>query len=156
MSAIKTRPATLEDLPILLEFEQGIITFERPFDPTLAERHITYYDLAAYVQVEDIEVLVALDGKELIGSGYVQIREGKPYQSHVKYGYIGFVFVRPEHRGKGVVSKIMSDLTDWAKAKGITEIRLDVYSDNDSAIRAYEKAGFSKLLTEMRVDLNKQ
>jgi ribosomal protein S18 acetylase RimI-like enzyme len=47
-------------------------------------------------------------------------------------------------------------LTGWAKAKGILEIRLDVYSDNDSAIRAYEKAGFSKLLTEMRVDLNKQ
>ncbi|MEQ8712637.1 MAG: GNAT family N-acetyltransferase, partial [Cyclobacteriaceae bacterium] len=60
----------------------------------------------------------------------------------------------PAHRGKGVVSLIISSLTDWARTQGISEIRLDVYSDNDPAIRAYEKAGFSKLLTEMRVDLS--
>ncbi|MEQ9298240.1 MAG: GNAT family N-acetyltransferase [Cyclobacteriaceae bacterium] len=154
MNTVKIRPATPEDLPILFEFEQGIIDAERPMDPTLAEGHITYYDLAAYVQAEDTEVLLAEVDNEPIGSGYVQIREGKSYQKHERYGYIGFVFVRPEHRGKGVVSVIMSGLTNWAKSKGVSEIRLDVYSDNDSAIRAYEKAGFSNLLTEMRVDIS--
>lgn len=154
MNTVKTRTATLEDLPILLEFEQGIIASERPMDPTLADGHITYYDLAAYVRAEDTEVLVAEQDDELIGSGYIQIREGKPYLKYGRFGYVGFVFVRPEHRGKGVVSLIMSGLTDWAKSKGISEIRLDVYSDNDSAIRAYEKAGFSKLLTEMRVNIS--
>lgn len=153
MNAIRTRPATLDDLPILLEFEQGIITAERPFDPTLSDGHFNYYDLAAYVEAEDTEVIVAECDGELIGSGYVQIRQGKTYQKHDRYGYIGFVFVSPAHRGKGVVSLIISSLTDWVRTQGITEIRLDVYSDNDPAIRAYEKAGFSKLLTEMRMDI---
>jgi hypothetical protein len=35
--------AELEDLNILLEFEQGIITAERPYDPT--RRKINYYDI---------------------------------------------------------------------------------------------------------------
>jgi hypothetical protein len=46
MSTINIREAKLEDLNILLEFEQGIITAERPYDPTLKEGKsiITTYD----------------------------------------------------------------------------------------------------------------
>ena len=35
MDQLKIRVATIKDLPLLLEFEQGVITAERPFDPTL-------------------------------------------------------------------------------------------------------------------------
>lgn len=154
MSTLKIRPATLEDLPILLEFEQGIIAAERPFDPTLKDGHINYYDLAAYVQADDTEVLVAEYEGELIGSGYIQIREGKSYHKHDRLGYIGFIYVRPEYRGNGVVSEILKSLTNWAKSKGITEVRLDVYAENAAAIRAYEKSGFGKNLIEMRIDIS--
>ena len=41
-----TREATLKDLHTLLEFEQGIIAAERPFDGTLKEGEIHYYDLS--------------------------------------------------------------------------------------------------------------
>jgi hypothetical protein len=44
MSKINIRQARL-DLNILLEFEQGIITAERPYDPTLQEGKINYYDI---------------------------------------------------------------------------------------------------------------
>jgi hypothetical protein len=44
LSTINIREAELEDLNILLEFEQGIIT-ERPYDPTLQEGKINYYDI---------------------------------------------------------------------------------------------------------------
>jgi ribosomal protein S18 acetylase RimI-like enzyme len=36
---------------------------------------------------------------------------------------------------------------------GVTEFRLQVYSDNLPAVIAYEKIGFSKLLIEMRMEL---
>ena len=45
MSTIQFRVANLTDLPILLQFEQGIITAERPFDPTLKPDPISYYNL---------------------------------------------------------------------------------------------------------------
>ena len=40
---ILTRKAILEDLPILYEFEQGIIAYERPYDVTLKSDPINYY-----------------------------------------------------------------------------------------------------------------
>jgi hypothetical protein len=54
MSTINIREAELEDLNILLEFEQGIIT-ERPYDPTLEEK-INYYDIRKMIIAEHITV----------------------------------------------------------------------------------------------------
>ena len=69
MSTINIRKAKLEDLNILLEFEQGIITAERPYDPTLKEGKINYYDISKMIIAEHITVLVATIGSEIVGSG---------------------------------------------------------------------------------------
>jgi hypothetical protein len=45
---------------------------------------------------------------------------------------------------------VIEALRAWSQARGITELRLDVYSDNTRAIRAYEKAGFIPHLLHMR------
>jgi ribosomal protein S18 acetylase RimI-like enzyme len=153
MEQIITRTATLADLDTLLEFEQGIIQTERPFDPTLKDGHINYYDIAAMIQAPHIEVVVAEAGSEIIGSGYARIDDSKIYLKHRKHAYLGFMYVKPEYRGKGVNRKVIDALQHWAMAREITEFKLDVYSDNLPAVKAYEKIGFSKLLVEMRMEL---
>ena len=140
---IATRSARLEDLPILLDFEQGVINFERPFDPTLKEEKISYYDIKAMILSDEVEVIVAVENDEVIGSGYARIEEVKPYLKHSKHAYLGFMFVKPSHRGRGVNKLVIEALYSWIKSKGITEVRLDVYADNPGAIKAYEKVGFS-------------
>ncbi|MCW8877266.1 MAG: GNAT family N-acetyltransferase [Kangiellaceae bacterium] len=144
------RPAVKDDLPQLLEFEQGIIEYERPFDETLKKTPISYYDIKAMIQAPDIEVVVAEEGNQLIGSGYAKVIQSKPYLTHSKHAYLGFMFVSEEARGKGVNKKIIAKLEEWAKLRGINEVRLDVYAENSTAVRAYEKAGFIKNLVEMR------
>ncbi|MEQ9405570.1 MAG: GNAT family N-acetyltransferase [Cyclobacteriaceae bacterium] len=153
MTSTTIRKAVIDDLDTLYEFEQGIIAAERPFDPTLRTEKINYYDLKALVESEDTEVLVAVVDNEIAGSGYVQIRKAKPYLKHEHYGYIGFMFVKAEFRGKGIAQLISNSLTSWAKSNGLHEIRLDVYNDNHSAVRAYEKAGFKKHMIEMRMTI---
>jgi GNAT superfamily N-acetyltransferase len=148
--SIETRKARLEDLSILLEFEQGIIEFERPFDPTLKEEKISYYDIKAMLFAEEVEVLVVVDNEEVVASGYARIEPGKPYLKHVRYGYLGFMFVKESHRGKGINKLIVDGLQDWCISKNITEIRLDVYAENPGAIKAYEKAGFKSFMMNMR------
>jgi ribosomal protein S18 acetylase RimI-like enzyme len=147
------RPAKIEELETLLEFEQGIIAAERPFDPTIKDGEAHYYDLAKLIESPLSAVFVAELGGELIASGYVQEKEAKDYLKHSRYAYIGFMYVRPEHRGKGVSQKIMDALLDWAKTHGLAEIRLEVYSENQPAIKAYEKAGFKPLLLQMRTEV---
>ena len=144
------RPATQEDLKALLTFEQGIIEYERPFDETLRSTPISYYDIAAMIDDPDIEVVVAEEEEQLIGSGYAKLVDSKPYLTHSKHAYLGFMFVSENARGKGVNQKIVAQLEAWAKSRGVNEVRLDVYAENSAALRAYEKAGFKKNLIEMR------
>ncbi len=148
--SIEIRKAAIKDLPVLLEFEQGIIEFERPFDPTLKDEKISYYDIKAMLFSEEVEVLVVVDGDEVVASGYARVEQGKPYLKHVIYGYLGFMFVKESHRGKGINKLIIDGLQKWCVSKNINEIRLDVYAENPAAIKAYEKAGFSSFLVNMR------
>ena len=58
-----------------------------------------------------------------------------------------------ELAGKGINAMILEKLKEFARSKSISEIRLEVYSKNEAAIKAYEKSGFEKYITEMRLPL---
>jgi GNAT superfamily N-acetyltransferase len=148
------RKATLEDVPVLLEFEQGLIQAERPMDSTIKDGKISYYDVSEFIKNEDSELYVVEVNHEIVASGYAKIKPDRHYLKHNMQGYLGFMFVSKVHRGKGYNKLIMDALIQWCKARDVFEIRLDVYDVNDSAIRAYEKVGFKKHLITMRMNLN--
>ncbi len=153
MSEVIIRKAHIEDLTTLKEFEQGVILAERPYDETLAADPISYYDLEKLINAEEAEVLVAVKDEVLVGSGYAKILEAKPYLKHDRYAYLGYMYVLPSHRGLGINKLIINSLMTWSKAQGVTEVRLDVYEENEAAIRAYKKVGFKGHLLNMRVGL---
>ena len=147
-----TREATEQDLEILLQFEQGIVAAERPFNSTLIEGEIHYYDLKHLIQSPDATVIVTEKNDEIVASGYALIKKSEKYYNQFeKYSYLGFMYVKPEHRGKGINKVITDELISWSKSRGISEVRLDVYAQNESAIKAYEKAGFEPHLLTMRL-----
>lgn len=63
------------------------------------------------------------------------------------------LYVLPEHRGKGINALVIEKLKTLVKRRGVTQLRLEVFAGNQSAIKAYEKAGFRPLLVEMRMRL---
>jgi ribosomal protein S18 acetylase RimI-like enzyme len=97
-----------------------------------------------------IEMVVGEINDKVIASGYARIDQSKPYSKHSHHAYLGFMYVLPEYRGQGINKKIMDVLKAWAAGKNITEFRLNVYDENASAIKAYEKVGFSRYFLEMR------
>ena len=147
---IKIRPAKEEELGVLLEFEKGIIETERPFDITLKDGEIHYYDLLELIRSPDSEVMVAEIDGQLVGSAYVQIRKADSYLKHTHFAYLGFMYVKPAFRGKGINHSLLEALISWIKAKGISEIRLDVYYENIVAKNVYLKAGFKPIMLTMR------
>jgi len=147
------RKAKPEDFPILMEFMKGLVDAERPMDPTIKDGNVVYYDLSEIMKNEDSDLYVVELSNELVASGYAKIKEDRPYLKHDKQGYLGFMFVPEKHRGKGYNKLIMDVLLKWCKARNIDEIRLDVYEDNPSAIRAYEKVGLKKHLINMRMNI---
>ncbi|OXA76470.1 Ribosomal protein S18 acetylase RimI [Flavobacterium aquidurense] len=151
---ITIRRAATVDLPKLAEFLQFLVEAERPFDPTLKEGEIFYYNIADFISDEKSELLVIDYKDQIVGCGYAQIRAAESYQKHDLFGYLGFMYVSPELRGNGLNNLLMDDLKKWILSKGITEVRLQVYHENEAAIRAYEKAGFKQILTTMRCDIS--
>jgi RimJ/RimL family protein N-acetyltransferase len=153
MEQIIIRKAEAKDLDTLLVFEQGVINAERPFDPTLKTGHTHYYDIEKMITAPDVELVVAELDNELIGSGYARIEDAKPYLQHTQHAYLGFMYVVPQHRGKGVNKMVIDALAAWSASQHITELRLDVYQQNEAAIKAYERCGFTKHMVAMRMGL---
>ncbi|MBL0154204.1 MAG: GNAT family N-acetyltransferase [Chitinophagaceae bacterium] len=150
---VEIRKAVETDIDILLGFEQGIVEAERPFNDPLKEGEIHYYDLIGLIRSDTAEVLVAVVDDEIVGSGYAKIRPAEPFQKFTEYAYLGFMYVKPAFRGKGINQKVLLALMDWAKSKKLTEVRLDVYDENLIAKNAYLKAGFKPNLLGMRLGI---
>lgn len=148
------RLATQNDIPVLLEFEQGLIQAERSMDPTIKDGSIIYYNISNLIKSDDSDVYVVELDSKIVASGYAEIRKDRYYLKHTHQGYLGFMFVSEEHRGNGYNKLIMNALLQWCKERNIHEIRLDVYDVNDSAIRAYEKVGFTKHMINMRLEIS--
>lgn len=150
---IEIRKAVETDIEILLSFEQGIVDVERPFDTTLKEGEIHYYDLIELIRSKKAEVLLAVTNNEIVGSGYAKILPAKPYQKYAEYAYLGFMYVKPSFRGQGINQKILHGLMDWARSQNLTEVRLEVYDENIMAKKAYLKTGFKPNFLEMRLEI---
>ncbi len=151
MHHILIRRATPADLQTLLRFEQGVVRAERPFDPTLGEGTIHYYDIAGMLASDDVEYLVADCGPRIIGCGFARIEPSKPFLKHARHAYVGLMYVEPEFRGAGVNAMILKSLKRWCRSRDVPEMRLEVYHGNQPAVRAYEKAGFEPLYIQMRL-----
>lgn len=156
MEEIRIRKASLNDLKSLLAFEQDLIKTERPFDPTIKPDPVNYYDLRTMLTAPQVEVVVAEVNNKIIASGYARIDRSKSFLKHEHHAYLGFMYVLPEFRGQGLNKKIIDALKNWAATQDISEFRLEVYYENVSAIKAYEKIGFSRYSLEMRYNLKEK
>lgn len=156
MTDISIRRASLHDTATLLEFEQHIIAAERSFDSCLKDDPISYYDLKALVLSDSAQVLLAeIDGK-IVGSGYAQLRDSRSFLQHDRHAYLGFMYVDPRYRGIGVIECVINALKQWSKSQQVSHFSLEVYADNQRAIRAYEKSGFKKFIVEMSLSDEKR
>jgi ribosomal protein S18 acetylase RimI-like enzyme len=96
--------------------------------------------------------VVEIDG-QIVATGYVQIRASKTYLQHSHHGYLGFMYVVPQCRGQGLNKQLLEKLIVWGQERGIRDFYLEVYTQNNVAIKAYEKVGFTSSVVEMKLTL---
>jgi ribosomal protein S18 acetylase RimI-like enzyme len=61
-------------------------------------------------------------------------------------GFITSVSVVPERHGRGIATRLLRNCIDHAQAAGFLSISLQVRRNQGTAIRLYEKCGFSEAL----------
>jgi ribosomal protein S18 acetylase RimI-like enzyme len=79
-------------------------------------------------------VAVIADGDTILGFGIMQ------YGDHT--AHLALLAVHPEHRNKGLGTRLMGWLEKPAIVAGIVRIRLEARADNPLAIEFYQRRGF--------------
>lgn len=64
-------------------------------------------------------------------------------------GNLFCMYVRPQHRGKGIGSNLIDEAVEYAKTK-VKQLHLTVVTSNEAAFRLYKQKGFSVYGTEPR------
>jgi ribosomal-protein-alanine N-acetyltransferase len=75
---------------------------------------------------------------ELIGLVAAYCNDAQRRASHITS-----VSVLEEHSGKGIASRLLRNCIDYAKLEGVGQISLEVAAEHRTAVRLYEKCGFS-------------
>jgi len=60
-------------------------------------------------------------------------------------GHILTIDISPSHRRKGIAQRLLREIEDIFKEKGVTACRLEVREDNIAALRLYQKLGYKKI-----------
>jgi ribosomal protein S18 acetylase RimI-like enzyme len=121
--------------------------FHRALEPSWPEGKAIIDDYVAYLEMQcathDGRVLVAEAGGEIVGFVCVvaSTRGDSPDDPGV-YAWVHDIFVRPEHRRRGVGTALMAEVEIFVRARGARELRLGVLDRNENARALYRGLGF--------------
>jgi len=90
------------------------------------------------------KIFVAVDGTGHI-NGFVLIHLKKRDTRHADYkhvGEIGLIYVQPEHRRKGIGTRLVRHAIEYFESKGIEQITLRVVAPNARGIGFWESLSF--------------
>ena len=131
------RPATVADVPIILELIRALATYERaPNEVTATEENLVE---VLFGERPAAEVLLAFENETAVGFAVFfhnfSTWLGRPGL------YLEDLFVRPEDRGKGYGRALLIQLANIARDRGCGRMEWAVLDWNEPAIEFYRKLG---------------
>lgn len=97
------------------------------------EEHDFYNQFNAIVNIQ--QCLVAFEDAVPVGCGAIKTLNGHTME-------VKRMYVVPEHRGKGIASKILLELENWAKELNYTACILETGLKQPEAIALYKRSGY--------------
>ena len=145
--AFRIRSATREDEPIIWKATMETVWATIPEDERaqLEPRSFEEYfrnQVEAYVKGLRGERFVAEDevGRFL---GYIILGDLRMFYSPQPVGFVFDIWVKPEHRGKGVATFLLDRAFAWCRLRGLPKLKLEVAAGNAEARELYERTGFA-------------
>ncbi len=141
------REAIIADLPAICRLGQVVNLLHHEALPHIfspvsdPQRDIVYWRKG----IENIgaTTYVAETSGEIVGFVAVDVATEKHTQLQpVCFARIGSICVSESSRGQGIGRELMARAEHWAVSNGAVDIRLNVWSFNQSAFRLYEELGY--------------
>lgn len=131
-----------------LRDEAAGIAFLETYDRASAEPDTFFQDRTRRAaDGDDVAQLVAIDGGTWVGTVTVLVQRAGSVDYHGvpverSRAVVVAVYLRPEHRGDGLIDRLLDSAAQWSRERGFDELSLGVHQDNARAQGAYRRAGF--------------
>jgi ribosomal protein S18 acetylase RimI-like enzyme len=114
-----------------------------PFLFALPDPESREWSAAVLVQSDSSLALVAEVEESVVGYVYAQlITEQRSLFVRREYGKVETVSVLPAYQGNGIGKALLAGAEAWLVGKGCEELRLNVWSFNQRAVRLYGALGY--------------
>jgi GNAT superfamily N-acetyltransferase len=136
-AGLTIRPATVTDVPSILELIRALAAYERaPHEVTATEERLVD---VLFGKKPAAEVLLAFEGEKPVGFA-VYFHNFSTWLGRPGL-YLEDLFVRPEQRGKGYGRALLVELAKIARDRGCGRMEWAVLDWNEPAIDFYRKLG---------------
>lgn len=135
---MEIRPAGRPDVPSLVELMQAFYA-EADFPLASASAANTFEALLGDPRLGG--VWVATDGTDVIGHVVLTVSFSMEYGG--LRGFIDDFYVRPAARGRGAGACLLGAVREAAAARGVRALLVETSADNETAVRAYARAGYA-------------
>ncbi len=154
---MNTRKATIDDLEIILDFNQKLFDREiERFDPTLdgtwtqSEEGRDYF--IERIQDFGCAFVAEVDG-QVVGYLVGGLAEPESYRIIPKMAELENMYVLPEHRSQGVGAGLYQDFKAWAKEQGAGRLKVVASAGNKGGINFYQDKGFEPIDVTLEVEI---
>jgi ribosomal-protein-alanine N-acetyltransferase len=130
---ITYRQPTILDVPVLTSLERTLFP-DYPWSQAQFKEEIAGIGSTRHF------VLAINDGSIIGYAGIMVVAAGVPAD-------LLTIAILPDFRGQGLAQEMLAELENWAKAKGATEVILEVDTKNEGAIRLYNFARYEAIST---------
>lgn len=154
MEGVVIRPASTEDIEALCrlygefhEFHVRIVPDRLRSLEGSGNNSELISSLKKIMGSDESAIFVAEVEGKTTGLAEVYLREDKANPAVVshRYGHLQSLLVTDDLRKQGTGKKLVDAAETWAKEKGATEMRLDIWEFPEGPLRFYEKLGYRTL-----------
>jgi phosphinothricin acetyltransferase len=142
-ASIMIRPATLEDVPAILEiYNEAVLNTTASYDyepASLGARTQWFMDH----ERDGYPVFVALnEACRVVGWASLSRYHARP---GYRFTTENSVYVAADQRGRGIGRRLLAESIEAAKRKGLHAIIAAIDADNQASLRLHESFGFEKV-----------
>lgn len=154
VGAVTVRPATPVDAPALYPLWQRARQWNASRDPRVRYAPVEADQFAVALQSQialpTATVLLALNGEQLAGFVSGAIEAAGPDRIPDRHATIGYLWVDPPFRRRGIARDLLDALRAWASSQdGVSHLEMPVLAADEDAARFWAAMGFRPFITRL-------
>src|SRR2546428_10872914 len=131
---VEIRRATIKDIKEILPVWGRLAGFHSDLDPAFTPSPQWPREYGAYLRTlishDDAIAVVAREQLEVVGYAVGRITTLPSFFEHRYRGYIHDVFVKPEHRRRGLGRQLVDEILHWLEPRSATTVAPPVAAHN--------------------------